>query len=120
MADGAQPSGVAWTAATDERTIGGSTQHVQRTTDTGATTFATNQVSIPTTAGGTEVVAARDTRKSVLIINMGTQTVYIGTTTTGGFPLAPGQAIRIDTVAQVKAISGSGTQTVAYLETYDT
>ena len=91
----------------------------------GAGSLATNQVSVPNTAGGTLIVAARPTRKSVLVINLtGTDTLYIGNTglTTGtGLPIVaiPGAGAEIDTTAAIYGIiAGGAAQTVGFLETY--
>ena len=88
----------------------------------GADNIATNQVSI--TSAATAIVAARSTRRSVLIINHGTTDVYIGgasVTTSTGILLAgtEGAAIGIGTTAAVYGIVASGSQTVSYIEVYD-
>ena len=88
----------------------------------GADNIATNQVSI--TSAATAIVAARATRRSVLIINHGTTDVYIGgaaVTTSTGILLAgtEGAAIGIGTTAAVYGIVASGSQTVSYIEIYD-
>ena len=88
----------------------------------GADNIATNQVSI--TSAATAIVAARATRRSVLIINHGTTDVYIGgasVTTSTGILLAgtEGAAIGIGTTAAVYGIVVSSSQTVSYIENYD-
>ena len=88
----------------------------------GADNIATNQVSI--TSAATAIVAARSTRRSVLIINHGTTDVYIGgaaVTTSTGILLAgtEGAAIGIGTTAAVYGIVVSSSQTVSYIESYD-
>lgn len=92
---------------------------------TGAGSIATNQVSVTNGAGGTLIVAARATRKGVLIVNLtGTDTLFIGNTglTTGnGLPIVaiPGAGAEIDTTAAVFGIiAGGAAQTVGFLETF--
>lgn len=123
MADNvAITAGSGTTIATDERTINSVAVQVQRVNEQGGTAIANGQVSVDTTSGGVQVVAARDTRKSVLIRNRGTVIVYLGTGTvssTTGFPLDAGEAMTIQTTAQVKAIAASSSATVAYIEEYD-
>ena len=91
-------------------------------TSPGAANFATNQVSV--TSAATAIVAARATRRAVLIINHGTTDVYIGgatVTTATGILLAgsEGASISIPTTAAVYGIVASGTQAVSYIEVYD-
>jgi len=88
----------------------------------GADNIATNQVSV--TSAATAIVAARATRRSVLIINHGTTDVYIGgasVTTSDGILLTgtAGAAIGIGTTAAVYGIVVSSSQTVSYIENYD-
>jgi len=87
----------------------------------GAANQATAQVALTTTAA--QVVAARATRRNVLIVNTDTAiTVYVGNTgvtSATGLPILPGQGITIPSVAAQFAVAASGTPTVAYFETYD-
>lgn len=87
----------------------------------GSDSFGTNQVSVASTA--TQIVAARASRRSLLIVNHGTTDVYIGgsgVTTANGVLLkgTAGTGITIPTNAEVYAIVGSGTQTVSFIEIY--
>lgn len=123
MADNvAITAGTGTTIGTDQRTINSVAVQVQRTDEQGSTAIANGQVSVDTTSGGVEVVAARDTRKSVLIRNGGSVAIYVGTGTVSsanGFLLNPGEAITVRTTAQVKAIAASTSATTYYLEEYD-
>lgn len=106
--------------ATDERTIATVVQHVQRVTDIGSTAIATGQVA-PTTTAGT-LIAARDTRKRVILTNFGTVDVFIGpatVTTANSHKLPTGGSIVLLTTALVQAITASGTGSVHYIEEYD-
>ena len=99
------------------------TQRVIVEKDYGGGTIATGQVSVATTAGGTLICAARATRRSITIVNLGTTDVYIGasglTTSTGLLLLgAKGAAITLETAAEIYGIVGSGTQSVSYIEEY--
>lgn len=115
-------AGSGTTVGTDERTINSTAVQVQRIDPIGASAIANGQVSVDTTSGGVEVVAARDTRQSVLIRNGGAVAVYVGQGTvssTNGMLLNPGEAITIRTTAQVKAKAASSSAAVFYLEEYD-
>lgn len=88
----------------------------------GGASMDTNQVSITTSA--TLIVAARTTRRSVTVTNLGTTAIYIGpsgvTTTTGSLLIGTaGAAISIPTTAAVYGIVSSGTQSVSYIEVYN-
>lgn len=87
----------------------------------GAGSIATAQVSV--TTGNVSVVAARAGRASVTIINLGTVDVWLGatgvTTSTGILLLGvKGASVTIPTSAAVFGTTGSGTQTVAVLESF--
>jgi len=85
----------------------------------GSVAIATAQVAVAVTA--TLIITTRTGRIAVTLYNQGTQTVYIGITgvTTGtGLALTAGASITINTQAAIYGISASGTQTVAFLETY--
>jgi len=91
------------------------------TTTEGASSIATNQVSIA--ASATQIVAARAGRKAVLILNEGTIEVRLGgagVTTATGLLLygARGAGVAIDGGAAVYGIVVSGTQNVSYVETW--
>jgi hypothetical protein len=90
--------------ATDERTIGGITVHVQRAYEMGGTSIATGQEDVTTTSA--EKVAARDTRKYVTIVNHGTDDFWIGpsgVSITTGLKIPPGASATIYTTAAVHA-----------------
>lgn len=87
----------------------------------GATTIATTQVSVGTSA--TQIVAARAARDAVIIVNLGTTPVYLGTsgvTTGNGLLLlgVQGAAITIPVTAAIYGIVGAGSQSVAVMEVY--
>lgn len=123
MADNvAITAGSGTTVATDERTINAVAVQIQRTDEIGSATLANGQV-VPTTTAAT-LVAARDTRKRLLLHNVGQCNVYIGVatvTTANGFLLPPGASIALFTTALVQAIipTGSSGANVAYIEEYD-
>lgn len=107
-------------AASDERTIGGVTVHIQRVGEIGSGAVANGQVA-PTSVAAT-LVAARDTRKRLVLLNDGTVDVYIGiatVTTANGFQLSPGASITLYTTALLQAITASGTGVIHYIEEYD-
>lgn len=116
MADNvAITAGSGTTVATDDRPIG----HVQRVTDTGSTAIAASSDTSVTTSA--ESIAARDTRKSIVIYaaSANTQNVLIGATGAENFPMGPGSALTLNTTAAVFYKSVSGTQTIYWIEEYD-
>lgn len=123
MADNvAITAGSGTTVGTDERTISAVAVQVQRVDEQGATAIANGQVTVDTTSGGVQVAAARETRKSIIVRNQGTVAIYVGQGTVSsanGFLVNPGEALMIQTTAQIKAIAASSSATTAYLEEYD-
>lgn len=106
--------------ASDQRTINDVSVQVQRVDEQGATAIATGQVSVGTSV--IYIVTARDTRKSVTIVNQGTGDIYVGPATvssSNGFKLSSGAGLTIRSTAAVQGISASGTQAVNYIEEYD-
>ena len=85
----------------------------------------TGQVNIPTTAGGTLLLAqlSSGNRSDVTFLNMDdANTVYIGNnglTANNGFPIAPGAAITRSFNSSVYALSVGGTVRVAYITSED-
>jgi hypothetical protein len=61
-------------------------------------------------------------RSAVFIANVGASTIYIGTstgvTTSTGYPIPTGQSVKIYTTAAIYGVSGSASQTAAYMEVY--
>ena len=106
-----------------DQTTDGTTNRVTAKVDKvqGAANMANNQVATSVTAA--TLVAARATRRSVVIKNMDSLiTVYIGVatvTTANGLPLLAGESVSIDWVGLIQVIAASGTPVVAYSETYD-
>lgn len=108
--------------ATDERTIAAATVHIQRVGEIGCATLANGQVT-PTTTAAT-LVAARDTRKRLILSNNGSVDCWVGiatVTTANGFRLPAGSTLTLYTVALIQAIIASGTMVggVHYIEEYD-
>lgn len=107
--------------ATDERTIGGITEvNVQRVDEIAANDLATGQVTATTTAA--TLVAARDTRKSVTIVNHGSVDVYVGkatVTTANGAKIPPGASRTFRTVVLLQCITASGSALVDYEDEFD-
>ena len=123
MADNvAITAGTGTNVASDERSIAGVTVQVQRMADIGSSAIANNQVTVDTTVGGVIVAAARETRRSILIMNRGTVAIYVGNGTvssTNGVQVNAGEGIVLSTTAQIKAITASSSATVHYIEEYD-
>ncbi len=126
MADGVNISeataGSLRKVSTDQRTIGGDTQEVQRVNDIGGSALASGRANVTTTAGA--AIAARDTRKRVVLLALPTNTDIIdvgdsGVSSGSGFPLYPGASLTLHTTAAIYADAASGTQVLAYVEEYD-
>jgi hypothetical protein len=125
MADGIDVTpGSGKKVATDERTIGGVTQDVQRVGEIGATSISAGQIEVTNTT--TEIVAARDTRKRLILVNYQSVPVFIEltTATTSDFRLDPGASITLYTTGVVDGITtaaytATGDAKVHYIEEYD-
>lgn len=123
MADNVNLAALTGTAGTDERSIGGTSVHVQRVDEQGGTAFATGQVT-PTAVAAT-LLAARETRKDVTFFNGTNLTIYVGpatVTTANGFELRAGAGLTVRTTALLQIIVASVTGlagVVSYVETYD-
>lgn len=120
--DVAITAGSGTTIGADERTINAVAVKVQRVDEQGSTAIATGQVVVTTTAA--TFVAARDTRKRLIIRNNSNQDCWIGpatVTTANGFRVEVGTSLTLHTTALVQAIIASGTMTgdVDYVEEYD-
>lgn len=91
-----------------------------------------NQVAVPTTVGGTQVIPPANTswlpaqndseapKRTIYVQNQGSATVYLGASgvsSSTGFPLAAGVSATLTLFPDesLYAISATGTQTVAYL-----
>lgn len=123
MADNVALPAASGSAAADERTINSATVLVQRVGEIGSTAIATGQVTVTTTAA--TLVAARDTRKRLIIRNNSSSDCWIGpatVTTANGFRIEVGASVTLYTTALVQAIIASGTMVgdVDYIEEYDT
>ena len=124
MADNvAVTAGSGTTIGTDERSISATNVQLQRVVPEGGTGWATGQVAV--TASAATLVAARDTRQYVTILNGCNLTIYIGpasVTTGNGFALAPGAAITLTNTVLIQQIAASITGLVGttyYSEHYD-
>lgn len=106
--------------ATDERTIDSTTVHVTRVGEIGAQNIATGQASPDSTSS--EMVASRETRKRLVLVNHGAVDVYVGpsgVSTSDGLLLEAGASLTLYTTGAVHAVTDSGTGDVHYLEEYD-
>lgn len=94
--------------ATDERSIAGVTAHIQRVGELGSSAIASGQVAVTSTSSN--IVAARDTRKRVTIVNSQTVPVWIGPTSVAsntGLRLDPGAAVSLTTAAAVSGVTSA-------------
>lgn len=123
MADNvAITAGTGTNVGTDERTIAATAVHVQRVNEQGSTAIASGVASVTTTSG--QAVAARETRKRVVLLALSSNTATIdigasGVASGSGFPLEPGASVALCTTAAIHADAASGTQSLAYVEEYD-
>jgi hypothetical protein len=102
--------------ATDDR---GAIGHVQRVVDQGATSIAIiNDASVTTSA---ENIAARDTRKRIVLFadESNTDKILLGTSGGQTLPLKAGASWTLYTTAAVYYKSASGTQILHGVEEYD-
>jgi hypothetical protein len=126
VADGIDvtPGSGAKKVATDERSIGGVTQDVQRIVGIGSTSIVAGQVEVTSTT--TTIVSARETRSRLILMNRQTVPVFIEmtTATTGDLRLEPGDSVTLYTTAEVDGITTNaytavGDAKVHYIEEYD-
>jgi len=117
-------AGSGTTVAADERTINSVSVKIQRVDEIGASSTAAGQVDV--TNSTTQIVAARETRKRLIIVNRQNVAVYVGpnSATTSMFRLDPGDSVTLHTTARVDGITSaahtaSGDEQVHYLEEYD-
>ncbi len=122
MADNVQVTqGSGTVVATDQRSIDGSSVHVQRVDEIGSANWAHDQnATISTTAG--LLAAARETRKRICIVNQGSVNCYLGNsavTTANGVLLKPNASTEFRHCAAVYGRTASGTASLNYWEEYD-
>ena len=126
MADNVTLPGTGAVVGTDERSIAATNVQVQRVNEQAGTAYATGHVQISSTAA--TLVAARETRKTVTVINRQTVPIYVGpatVTTSTGILLNTGDSYTFRTTALIQAITSaaytaSGEDTkVHYEESYD-
>lgn len=115
-------AGAGTTVATDERTINSVAVQVQRVDEQGSTSIASGQVT-PTTTAAT-LLAARDTRKRMILTNNSSVDVWVGpatVTTANGFKIPVGYTLTLYTTALIQVIISTGTATggMHYVEEYD-
>jgi hypothetical protein len=101
-------AGTGTTIATDERSIGGSTVHVQRMSPVGGSTLANAHVTVTNSA--TTIRAATETAYETTIVNYQTVPVYVGgatVTTSTGLRLDPGASLTLHTTAEIQGITSA-------------
>lgn len=119
--DVAITAGSGTTVGADERTINSVAVKVQRVVAEGGSDFATAQYT-PTASAAT-LIAARETRKNVVIVNGSNVDVFVGpatVTTSNGLRIQPGGALTITTTKLIQAISSSVTGLVGVVYTLET
>lgn len=125
MADNvAITAGSGTTVGTDERTINSVAVQVQRVNEQGSTAIASGQVS--NTNSAATLIAARDTRKRLILVNRQAEAVFVGpatVTTANGFQIDAGASLTLYTTALVQGITAAATLDatlkVHYVEEYD-
>lgn len=118
--DVAITAGSGTTIAADERTINSVSVKIQRISPIGASAIAVAEATC--TGAADQLVAARETRRRVVMTNISSTTAYIGPSgvaTTDGLPLAPGAVLSLETTAAVYGATTTGTATIRVLEEYD-
>jgi hypothetical protein len=117
-------AGSGTTIGTDERSINSVTVQVQRVDEQGSTAIDAAQTNVTNSAA--TLVAARDTRKRVVIVNRQVAAIFVGeatVTTANGFQIDPGASLTLYTTALIQAITAAasgGTEKVHTIEEYDT
>lgn len=115
-----------YVVASDERTIAATAVEVQRVAPLGAPLIANGHVTVSSTAGN--IVASRDTRHRVVIVNYQTVPIYVGVatvTTSTGLRLDSGASLTLYTTAAVQGITSAAytaageDDKVHYIEEYD-
>lgn len=103
----------------DERTLNGVLGIIQRVGEIGASSIAASSDATVTTTA--ESVAARETRKRVLFYadEANTANIRVGATGAEAFPIPPGFSLALYTTAAVFYESVSGTQTLYWVEEFD-
>lgn len=109
--------------ASDERTIASTTVQVQRVDEQGSTAIATAQTNISNTAA--TLIAARETRKRVVIVNRQNTAVFVGpatVTTANGLQINADASLTLYTTALIQGITAAAsgaTEKMHTLEEYD-
>ncbi len=101
-------AGAGTTVGTDERSIGGTSVHVQRVIPIGQSALANGHVTVTNTA--TTIHAATETREWITVVNYQTVPIYVGgatVTTSTGLRLDPGASLTLQTTAAVQGITAA-------------
>lgn len=110
MADNvAITAGAGTTVGTDERSINSTNVQVQRVDEQGSTAIATAQSNVTNSAA--TLIAARDTRKRVVIINRQAAAIFVGpatVSTANGVQIDPGASLTLYTTALIQGITAAG------------
>jgi len=126
MADNvAVTAGSGTSVGTDERSIGGSTVHVQRVAPHGAPSFTVGQVTVSNTT--TSIASTADTRHSITLVNRQLTSIWVANAPASvatGFRLDPGDSLEMFTGAAVHAIAStsytsSGDDKVHFIAVHD-
>lgn len=128
MADNVTLPGTGAVVATDERSIASTNVEVQRIASLGTPSFNPDQLA-PTSTATSASIAARDTRKRLVIYNNGTLPLYVSeratnagtpaTTTAHSVPLPVMASMELHITAAVYIFTASGTGACSYWEEYD-
>lgn len=124
MADNvAVTAGSGTTVGTDERTINSVAVQVQRVDEQGSTAIASAQTNVTNSAA--TLIAARDTRKRVVIVNRQAAAIFVGpatVSTSNGFQIDPGASLTLYTTALIQGITAAasgGSEKTHTMEEYD-
>lgn len=101
-------AGSGTTIGTDERTINSTSVHVQRVTVESGTAVATAHTTVTNSA--TQIAAARDTRKRLVIVNRQTVPQYVGpatVTSSNGILMNPGDVLELRTTVAIQGITAA-------------
>ena len=118
----------AWAVGAENQSAGVSPMQLDSqtklfTSNVGAMLESQGQVIVPkgnaSSDNPVEIITSNANRAVVLISNMGSVTVFVGTgdvTTANGFPILAGQTIGLPIVSALYAVAAGGTSLVAYME----
>lgn len=95
-------------AAADERSINSVTVKIQRVGEIGSSAIATAQTNMTNSAA--TLIAARETRKRVVIVNRQAAPIFVGpatVTTANGVQIDPGASLTLYTTALIQGITAA-------------